>query len=565
MLGVDIYYINIIYKMSTGKLLLISDIEGCFVGNGQSTPIMCEQRFYTALSKFLDENTGNHVAFLGDYFDMGNLVEQSIAFIVELKKKYLERVHIILGNRDVNKLRFLYETKLTGAPLSKTAGWGVWKGFYDGFESAADKIDIILMKSMGVDRGDSKGKPSYKESLIQMFDYVSPMPDATAAATPAADATAVMPPAPPAASTGPDITFILNVRYLFENANIVEYLPTFKTLISHAGGIDVTTFPNDTYYANLKASLTEEMTYFDKIEIMRQGLQRELREEEKNTGNIDSILTTINSPLKNTLEYIKTDNTKTPCPDYYLLQALGLKPDVSKIFNSFVQSCDVNGCSGPHIRTDSTVYTAYLQKLYDFDVKVVAAGHIAHCAPVPLIYKRDVVIKNKDTGEDERKGIFIIANDTSTGYRPELIKELNQIPLSYVVEGGETAGIMSLGKYGETSADDNTSAVEKFPNVYSDKTKPPGITNFKIMWNEWNITWAPRPTFNRTNNGTVVYIDYIDKTDRHIEKLVFNKGFDSATIQQDKKFNVGGKRKTKKINKNRSKKNKKSKCRFCNH
>ena len=515
--------------MSTGKLLLISDIEGCFVGNGQSTPIMCEQRFYTALSKFLDENTGNHVAFLGDYFDMGNLVEQSIAFIVELKKKYLERVHIILGNRDVNKLRFLYETKLTGAPLSKTAGWGVWKGFYDGFVSAADKIDIILMKSMGVDRGDSKGKPSYKESLIQMFDYVSPMPDATAA-TPVA----VMPPAPPAASTGPDITFILNVRYLFENANIVEYLPTFKTLISHAGGIDVTTFPNDTYYTNLKASLTEEMTYFDKIEIMRQGLQRELREEEKNTGkDINSILTTINSPLKNTLEHIKTNNT-TPCPDYYLLQALGLKPDGPNIFNSFVQSCDVNGCSGPHIRTDSTVYTAYLLKLYSFGIRVVSAGHIAHCAPVPLIYRREILAEGKD-------GIFIIANDTSTGYRPGTINELNKIPLSYVghdaITGIQKAGIMSLGNYGETPAADDKAAV-------------PG---FEKMWSSWDIKNAPFPVFG----GEKVSIDYGDV------KLVFNKGFFPATME--KTGTKGGKRKTKKINKNRSKKNKKSKCRFCNH
>jgi hypothetical protein len=526
--------------MSTGKLLLISDIEGCFVGNNQSTPIMCESRFYTALSKFLDENTGNHVAFLGDYFDMGNLVEQSIASIVELKKKYLERLHIILGNRDVNKLRFLYETKITGAPLSKTAGWGVWKGFYDGFESAADKIDFILMKSMGVDRGDSKGNPSYKESLIQMFDYVSPMPDAPAAVMPpvadattavVADATAVMPPAPPAAPTGPNITFILNVRYLFENANIVEYLPTFKTLISHAGGIDATAFPNDTYYTNLKASLTEDMTYFDKIEILRQGLQRKLTKEEQDTmPTISDALTIINSPLKNTLEHIKTNNT-TPCPDYYLLQALGLKPDGANIFNSFVQSCDVNGCSGPHIRTNNTDYDAYLQNLSSRYVKVVAAGHIAHCAPVPLIYKRE--FKYGLT----KRSMFIIANDTSTGYRPGTINELNKIPLSYVVEGGDTAGIMSLGNYGETPASD-------------DKVAVPG---FEKMWSSWEMYQAPVPVFG----GEKVSIDYGD------EKLIFNKGFSPATME--KNGTKGGKRKTKKINKNRSKKNKKSKCRFCNH
>jgi hypothetical protein len=513
--------------MSTGKLLLISDIEGCFVGNNQSTPIMCESRFYTALSKFLDENTGNHVAFLGDYFDMGNFVEQSIASIVELKKKYLERVHIILGNRDVNKLRFLYETKIIGAPLSKTAGWGVWKGFYDGFESAADKIDFILMKSMGVDRGDSKGNPKYKNSLTQLFDYVSPMP----AATPAADA--VMPPSPPAASTEPDITFISNVRYLFENANIVEYLPSFKTLISHAGGIDATAFPNDTYYTNLKASLTEDMTYFDKIEILRKGLQRGLTPEETNAGNIDAVLTTLNSPLKNTLEHIKTDN-KIPCPDYYLLQALGLKPDGANIFNSFIQSCDVNGCSGPHIRTNNATYLAYLQKLYSFGIRVVSAGHIAHCAPVPLIYKREIVAGRKD-------GIFIIANDTSTGYRPGTIDGLNKIPLSYVgqdaITGIQKAGIMSLGNYGETPAPD-------------DKVAVPG---FEKMWSSWDMANAPVPTFG----GEKVSIDYGD------EKLIFNKGFSPATME--KKGMKGGKRKTKKINKNRSKKNKKSKCRFCNH
>jgi hypothetical protein len=96
---------------------------------------------------------------------------------------------------------------------------------------------------------------------------------------------------------------------------------------------------------------------------------------------------------------------------------------------------------------------------------------------------------------------------------------------------------MSLGNYGET------------PNP-DDKVAVPG---FEKMWSSWDMVNAPFPVFG----GEKVSIDYGD------EKLIFNKGFSPATME--KNGTKGGKRKTKKINKNRSKKNKKSKCRFCNH
>ena len=109
--------------------MCISDLEGCQLQSNEKVKQhthFCSDEFFDALEKAMVNNNDMQIVFLGDYFDMGNLVEQSIAFIVDLKKKYSDRVHIILGNRDVNKLRFLYETKTEAfdPSLKQTTGWG---------------------------------------------------------------------------------------------------------------------------------------------------------------------------------------------------------------------------------------------------------------------------------------------------------------------------------------------------------------------------------------------------------------------------------------------------------
>jgi hypothetical protein len=102
-----------LYNKYMVKYLFISDLEGCEVqGRFNTTPQntdMCQPEFYEQLKALLDTETDLHVCFLGDYFDQGPYVVQSIIGIAELKQEFPNKVHIILGNRDINKFRLYYE------------------------------------------------------------------------------------------------------------------------------------------------------------------------------------------------------------------------------------------------------------------------------------------------------------------------------------------------------------------------------------------------------------------------------------------------------------------------
>lgn len=101
------------------KILMFSDIEGCQARANTEEPeqssFLCGAPFYDEIARRLDSDPNLEVAFLGDYFDQGMRVYDSIKGIEMLlnrfnnKKTGIERVHVILGNRDVNKLRFCLE------------------------------------------------------------------------------------------------------------------------------------------------------------------------------------------------------------------------------------------------------------------------------------------------------------------------------------------------------------------------------------------------------------------------------------------------------------------------
>ena len=127
--------------MSEGQLLFISDIEGCLEKQGpiEQNVSLCELINYLTdgpLFNFLLKHPNNKIAFLGDYFDKGPGVASSIKGIRSLHKIFPHRVHIILGNRDVNKFRLGYEVlqsqemTLVTDPLDNTK-WSVWKDFYN--------------------------------------------------------------------------------------------------------------------------------------------------------------------------------------------------------------------------------------------------------------------------------------------------------------------------------------------------------------------------------------------------------------------------------------------------
>ena len=88
-------------------LLFIGDLEGCQAKSHKNVPqsnLLCKQKTYNAISGILSDEK-IHVAFLGDYFDQGPHMMESIKGIANLIEKHKDQVHVILGNRDLNKMR----------------------------------------------------------------------------------------------------------------------------------------------------------------------------------------------------------------------------------------------------------------------------------------------------------------------------------------------------------------------------------------------------------------------------------------------------------------------------
>lgn len=189
------------------KIIMFSDIEGCQASPGNQSTFLCSKPFYNKIANMLNDDQNLDVAFLGDYFDQGMRVYDSIQGMNMLLDGFDGRVHVILGNRDVNKLRFCFElvkrdeikssmknikggdieephtlipiekdkdgTKVTFIPVPHfEKGWKSWNPYYYGI--AIDKIveppdytpkgDIttevglvkhILMSSMGAGKSEN--------------------------------------------------------------------------------------------------------------------------------------------------------------------------------------------------------------------------------------------------------------------------------------------------------------------------------------------------------------------------------------------------------------------------
>ena len=58
------------------------------------------------------KNEGCHFVFGGDLWDRGPGDMRVLGDLLKLKRRYPERVHFVLGNRDLNKLRLLAELSL---------------------------------------------------------------------------------------------------------------------------------------------------------------------------------------------------------------------------------------------------------------------------------------------------------------------------------------------------------------------------------------------------------------------------------------------------------------------
>ena len=481
-----------------GKLLMISDLEGCTSkGNGKDqSRAMCEQTFFVAIKTFLDANVYNKVAFLGDYFDQGEFVLSTIYAMVQLKKKYKDRVYIILGNRDINKLRLMFELP-EDIQLPTKSTWTTWnkpglfhtsmKEFYDkDFEGnkevrRTEKLKLIYAKSMGVPvaprvivDGEVYDEVKSNYMLLRSLKVVDE------------DVSLQNP---------QDVELMASVEQLFRMSKIVIYDEDFKVLLSHAGGADVTAFHSKGFYDAIEEAFNQMFDgsedaedYYLKMDFARQCLQNTAKSKYLLTQDLDPTHYPIetfdpdvyNQPLSDVVELlfgpVRPKAIDLPCK-YFIVSALGQRPDDNSgnLFASFVNTCNiVQGCKGPSSLIPNEGFPELLAK---FGIGVVAHGHVPHCTPIPIIYQ---------TG-----GIVFIGNDTSNGNRPaSLTRDL--VPLSYITRDGKV-GIM-----GVTSAD-----ASAYQTKFSELTDP-GVVQFAPMIGEWSLANVP-PVMVEGTCPTITY------------------------------------------------------------
>jgi len=209
--------------MGDSQILFISDIEGCIVkdSNGKDQSYyFCSETFFESLGNFLEKNQKNKVAFLGDYFDEGPGVVESIKGIAKLHKKYLDRVYIILGNRDLNKFRLAYEDEnyyhiFLTMNVKYPEGFLIHKGLKDIYDTPTpDKRNDIekvglhyLVKVFSETKAEKICNKDFIKSKIDT-NLIAELEQ-----------------------------FVQDCRYVLFHGKIVAYDEDYKVLLCHGGGI----------------------------------------------------------------------------------------------------------------------------------------------------------------------------------------------------------------------------------------------------------------------------------------------------------------------------------------
>jgi len=472
--------------MQAKTLYMFSDMEGCQVldrsGNPNSNSIaMCDSKFYSKLDEMMNGNKNMHVAFLGDYFDQGLQVIPSLQGMSGLYDKYGPgRVFIILGNRDINKLRFMYELTHEIKPLTE-GGWSDWTKFYNGLagKTGVGLVHHMLLTSMGATIQD-------KSKFVGLHSFIPPKyqkdksdEDAVAYLKASFGMETGLPKSggQPLSISGSKVTFAprnnetkkYNPYESARNVKLSKEIQKFKfdilafykkckiahvfdlgndekVLLAHGGGFNKGCFFNKAYVDSFGQGNGGNVTpanYLQMMEDFRRKLSqppsvpvakeaeaaaavaKEAEAEaaakkaaaEAAAAQATSVQDSVNVYNQLLLDVVTEltpiDGDAKYTWKFVLLQALGLKPDVErtngnqdKIYNSLVQSCSQNGCTGQsryvNLEDEDSLY-AYLQKSH---ITHVSYGHKPVCFPIPLMYSRA-----------NMQGIMFISNDTSNGNR----------------------------------------------------------------------------------------------------------------------------------------------------
>ena len=530
---------NLVGSPSGAKLLMISDIEGCvpFANDIKQNTSLCELKTYTeTLAGFLTSNNENEIAFLGDYFDKGQGVVDSIIGIAYLHKKYPTRVHIILGNRDINKFRLAYEIDMKKDERRKTyTDLDIFSHLFhtirekselfdkDGNVENSKRIELfhyITDYSMGGMNYNTKSRdkkdsinndkrinkflnegesfnwlydifkqtnlksinnevtPLHEEYFNDILDSVTINIDIVSSVLPTV-----------ASSLSPDFLkiketykkmFTYSCRYLFKYGNIVKYNEKFKTLMSHAGGFNKCLLNNKKFFDTIKNGFTEGL-YYNSIEYFRKELickKEQINDQVTNLTELVSLHQGIyNAFIESFFDEHLLIKENKPTADFFLLQAMGLKPNGAGIspsdFVSFIQSCG-GGC-GKFVESKKED-KEFFSFLNTHNVEAIAHGHVPHCMPHPLVFKRSC---------GDSKFLVFIENDTSNGNRPlNGDNNISTLPLSYIEisQDGNKYGIGLLTKNGD-KFDISGEIHKKKSNNIDDYTSKNNKTYNKLLLN----------------------------------------------------------------------------------
>jgi hypothetical protein len=389
--------------MSAGdvKLLMFSDIEGCQADPGEQSTFLCSTPFYDEIARMLQNDRNLEVAFLGDYFDQGLGVFNSIQRMYRLVMTFPERVHIILGNRDVNKLRFMFELTNTVRGLTSNENrWGVWSKYYDGLVGKTDVelVKHILSTSMGA--GKSIG-----DKMVGLHSFVP-----VGAKGSASDEIAYnyLLAAFGLNDSKPDFT-PLDLLGFFSKCKIAHVF-NGKVILAHGGGFDPQAFFGKKFIDSF--STDEPVTgenYHKMLNEFRVRLSS-LPEDDSYHVSVQDSVNVYNNLLQEVLGEV---SRKEFTWKFVLLQALGLKPDSEDArYKSLIQSCSQDGCSGKNEDLKYDPESTKLKELLEKSgITHVSYGHKPVCFPIPLIYQRTTI-----------PGVTFISNDTSNGNRK--VKEI---------------------------------------------------------------------------------------------------------------------------------------------
>jgi len=530
-------------ELSNGEhiLMCISDLEGCLEtsaflknkndsnldANVTQSTVLCEDKTFQKIKEQMEKNTNLQVVFCGDYFDKGPHMASSIKGIAELCTTFnidveRERVHVILGNRDVNKKRIFHESKakLENYVIQK----GNWLGDPDWTKLESDdavtKTQHLLLKTYGapnlLEYMTKEGIAENEQGAIDIFGDIFSDKELDRD------------------------TFANHCRILFQHGKLIKLINvgTTTVLASHSGANNLNMFKLTSIDQLegiddiIEKYKTGEYSYFQVIhEIQKLLGSTSVSNTENITESIDFYNKLLDPALFATSEVVNERLPGIPednYREYFLLQAMGM-PEIGNQFLSPIQACGLKGCTG---------ITPLPTDLYDFLVKnekqsvnVIVHGHKPHCSPVPIMHREGV--------------IGFLHLDQSNNNRPKECGNveitLEKTPIGFIQDlGGSNykMGITSVTNVLESTDNDRVKGVIGCDNNGTEEEFQPMVTilerdNIPLYDEKDNKINYADGSFKFNDNGPFFPTRFISR----------NVGFTTGML--------GGKRKTKKSKKTR--------------